>query len=138
MNVNGSRLLAGIALAMTLVGAASAQGSDGCWFQDKPAEVAQRKSPHDSASVALDGGTVKVCYGRPHQNGRAVMGKLVPYGEPWRAGCGRGDCDSRSVSRAHCGRERRAGVVFALHDSRREAVEDRRELGRAALGRSDR
>ena len=92
MIVNGSRLVAGIALAMAIVGArrapgaASAQGSEGCWFQDKPAEVAQRKSPHDSASVALDGGTVKVCYGRPHQNGRAIMGKLVPYGEPWRAG----------------------------------------------------
>jgi hypothetical protein len=92
MIVKGSRLVAGIALAMAIAGArrapdaASAQGSEGCWFQDKPAEVAQRKSPHDSASVALDGGTVKVCYGRPHQNGRAIMGKLVPYGEPWRAG----------------------------------------------------
>ena len=29
---------------------------------------------------------MKVCYGRPHQNGREIMGKLVPYGEPWRAG----------------------------------------------------
>jgi hypothetical protein len=92
MVVNGSRVLAGITLAMVLVGARRApdarlaQGSAGCWFQDKPADVAQRKSPHDSASVALDGGTVKVCYGRPHQNGREIMGKLVPYGEPWRAG----------------------------------------------------
>ena len=92
MVVNGSRLLAGVALAVGFVvasgaaDAAAAQGSDGCWFQDKAADVAQRKSPHDSASVALDGGTVKVCYGRPHQNGREIMGKLVPYGEPWRAG----------------------------------------------------
>src|SRR6478672_13369820 len=92
MNLNGSRMLAGIALAMVLVAARRAphaapmQGSEGCWFQDKPAEVAQRKSPHDSASVSMEGGTVKVCYGRPHQNGRAIMGKLVPYGEPWRAG----------------------------------------------------
>ena len=92
MIVNGSRVLAGIALAIVLVGArratdlARAQGSDGCWFRDKPADVAQRKSPHDSASVALDGGILKVCYGRPHQNGREIMGKLVPYGEPWRAG----------------------------------------------------
>ena len=92
MVVNGCRLLAGVALAVGLVvasgaaDAAEAQGSDGCWFQDKAADVAQRKSPHDSASVALDGGTVKVCYGRPHQNGREIMGKLVPYGEPWRAG----------------------------------------------------
>jgi hypothetical protein len=92
MHLKGSRVLTGIALAMVLVAArraprtAPTQGSDGCWFQDKPAEVAQRKSAHDSASVAMDGGTVKVCYGRPHQNGRAIMGKLVPYGEPWRAG----------------------------------------------------
>jgi hypothetical protein len=92
MNRQSSRLLGGVALALALVAArrapivALAQGSDGCWFQDKPADVAQRKSAHDSASVAMDGGTVKVCYGRPHQNGRAIMGKLVPYGEPWRVG----------------------------------------------------
>ena len=92
MNLNGSRLLAAVVLAAVLVAArrftevAPAQGSDGCWFLGKSAEVAQRKSPHDSASVALDGGTVKVCYGRPHQSGREIMGKLVPYGEPWRMG----------------------------------------------------
>jgi hypothetical protein len=92
MKSNGSRLLAGVVLAAVLIAArrspdaAPAPGSDGCWFQGKSAEVAQRKSPHDSASVALDGGTVKVCYGRPHQNGREIMGKLVPYGEPWRMG----------------------------------------------------
>jgi hypothetical protein len=45
-----------------------------------------RASPHDSASVALDGGTVKVCYGRPNVRGRPIMGGLVPYGEPWRMG----------------------------------------------------
>jgi hypothetical protein len=92
MNFNSSRLLGGAALALALVAArrapsvAAAQGSDACWFQDKLAEVAQRKSAHDSASIAMEGGTVKVCYGRPHQNGRAIMGKLVPYGEPWRVG----------------------------------------------------
>ena len=92
MNLRSTRLLGGVTLALALVAArrapgfASAQGSDGCWFQDKPAEIAQRKSAHDSATVAMDGGTVKVCYGRPHQNGRAIMGKLVPYGEPWRVG----------------------------------------------------
>jgi hypothetical protein len=94
MNQKSSRLLGGVTLALLLAIVAarrapafpSTQGSDACWFQDKPAEVAQRKSAHDSASVAMDGGTVKVCYGRPHQNGRAIMGKLVPYGEPWRVG----------------------------------------------------
>jgi hypothetical protein len=92
MHRKSSRLLGGITLALMLVAArrapsvAPAQGSDGCWFQDKPAEIAQRKSAHDSASVAMDGGAVKVCYGRPHRNGRAIMGKLVPYAEPWRVG----------------------------------------------------
>lgn len=92
MKVTGTRLLGGITLALALVAArrstdaAPFQGSGGCWFQDKAADVAQRKSAHDSALVAMDGGTVKVCYGRPHQNGREIMGKLVPYGEPWRVG----------------------------------------------------
>jgi hypothetical protein len=91
MNLKSSRLLGSATLALVLIAAgrapsAPAQGSDGCWFQGTPAQVAQRKSAHDSASVAMDGGTVKVCYGRPHQNGRAIMGKLVPYGEPWRVG----------------------------------------------------
>ena len=63
-----------------------ASRDDACWFRAKPGELAQRKSAHDSVSVALDGGTVKVCYGRPHVNGREIMGKLVPYGEPWRMG----------------------------------------------------
>jgi hypothetical protein len=62
------------------------RSSDACWFRAKPGELATRKSAHDSASVALDGGAVKVCYGRPHVNGREIMGKLVPYGEPWRMG----------------------------------------------------
>jgi hypothetical protein len=92
MKSNSSRTLVAATLALVLVGARNApsalrsQGSDGCWFQDKTADLSQRRSPHDSASVAMDGGTVKVCYGRPHQNGRAIMGKLVPYAEPWRMG----------------------------------------------------
>lgn len=36
--------------------------------------------------VELEGGTVKVCYSRPRKLGRPVMGRLVPYGEPWRLG----------------------------------------------------
>ncbi|MEP7066914.1 MAG: DUF2911 domain-containing protein [Gemmatimonadota bacterium] len=92
MHLRSSRLLGSVTLALALVaarrapGLAVTQGSDGCTLQEKPERVAQRKSPHDSAAVALEGGTVKVCYGRPHQNGRAIMGKLLPYGEPWRIG----------------------------------------------------
>jgi Protein of unknown function (DUF2911) len=94
MRRNGSSLLAVIAVAVTLVGARRApmhavlQATDACWFRPPPAqgEAEKRKSAHDSASVAMEGGTVKVCYGRPRVNGREIMGKLVPYGEPWRLG----------------------------------------------------
>lgn len=86
-----SSLIAATVLAAVLVAARPApvalvSSPDACWFRAKPGELAQRKSAHDSASVALDGGAVKVCYGRPHVNGREIMGKLVPYGEPWRMG----------------------------------------------------
>jgi len=36
--------------------------------------------------VALESGTVKICYGRPSRRGRTIMGGLVPFGEPWRLG----------------------------------------------------
>src|SRR5665647_2055836 len=93
MRRNSWTLIGASALAVVLAAARPAplvrgasQPGDACWFRAKPGELAQRKSAHDSASVALEGGTVKVCYGRPHVNGREIMGKLVPYGEPWRLG----------------------------------------------------
>ena len=92
MRGNRSNVFAAVGFALVLVAARRApihsapQAKDACWFQAKPGELEMRKSAHDSASVAMDGGAVKVCYGRPHVNGREVMGKLVPYGEPWRMG----------------------------------------------------
>ena len=96
MRRNRSSFIAILACAAVFVAAkrapistatyAALQGADACWFQAKPGELEKRKSAHDSASVAMDGGTVKVCYGRPHVNGREIMGKLVPYAEPWRMG----------------------------------------------------
>lgn len=88
MRRKNSGFVAAFALAATLVAAprAAAQSTDACWFQDKPSEVASRSSAHDSATLAMNGGTVKVCYGRPKMRGRAVMGKLVPYDAPWRLG----------------------------------------------------
>ena len=83
---------AALTLAVLLVAARPASGNvsahapDACWFQPKSAEPKLRASPHDSSSVALDGGTVKLCYGRPKVRGRPIMGALVPYGEPWRLG----------------------------------------------------
>ncbi len=47
----------------------------------------QRKSPHDQASVDLNGKKVTIEYGRPYLHGRkAVGGTLVPYDEVWRLG----------------------------------------------------
>jgi hypothetical protein len=65
---------------------ARAQTSDACWIRGNASDVALRNSQHDSASLALDGRTIKVCYGRPERRGRAIMGQLVPYGTPWRLG----------------------------------------------------
>jgi hypothetical protein len=66
---------------------ARAQGAqDACWVQGDASGVGRRPSPLDSTSVALDGGTLKVCYGRPSRRGRPVMGQLVSYGVPWRLG----------------------------------------------------
>jgi hypothetical protein len=50
------------------------------------AEAAERPSPRDSAVVSLGDADVKVCYGAPSARGREVMGGLVPYDAPWRAG----------------------------------------------------
>ena|SRR5690242_14075668 len=80
------------ALACVLVAACTASDAsptaakDACYIQGSAADIAKRPSPLDSASVALNGGTVKVCYGRPHARGRMVMDSLVPYGQPWRIG----------------------------------------------------
>ena len=46
-----------------------------------------RKSPHDKATVTLEGKTITIEYGRPYLHGRkAVGGTLVPYGQVWRLG----------------------------------------------------
>lgn len=62
------------------------QAQPACWTRSDPSELAERASPLDSASVALEAGTVKVCYGRPQMRGRLVMGDLVPFDQPWRTG----------------------------------------------------
>ncbi len=57
-----------------------------CWTEAEPAELAERPSPLDSASVALNAGVVKVCHGSPQMRGREIMGGLVPFDQPWRLG----------------------------------------------------
>ena len=65
---------------------AQSQASEACWIRGSASEAKTRPSPLDSTSVALDGGTIKVCYSRPSRHNRTVMGELVPYGTAWRLG----------------------------------------------------
>ena len=57
-----------------------------CWIQGPRSDLEIRASPFDSASVKLGEQTVKVCYSRPRKLGRPIMGRLVPFGAPWRLG----------------------------------------------------
>lgn len=92
MQRNAPCFIAVVALAVTLVAARRApddplaQMPDACWIHSSPADLKLRASAHDTASIALDSGTVKVCYGRPRRLGRQLMGRLIPYRTPWRLG----------------------------------------------------
>lgn len=57
-----------------------------CWVRGDRADLELRISPFDSTSTTLDGHTLKVCYSRPRALGRPIMGRLVPFGSPWRLG----------------------------------------------------
>lgn len=91
----GAPLLGGVVLgcALQLAGHGLAEGQQvvgpvdsACWIQDDPSDLDIRISPFDSATVRLDGEEIKVCYSRPRTVGRPIMGRVVPYGEPWRLG----------------------------------------------------
>ena len=81
------QVVVALSAALSFVPGARARAqSDGCWIRGSASEAKTRPSPLDSASVALDGGPIKVCYSRPSRHSRTVMGELVPYGTPWRLG----------------------------------------------------
>lgn len=84
------RLLAAAAALSLAAGTTplSAQEEPGCWLRDGVTRqaAAQRVSPRDSATIRLDVGVAKVCYGAPSARGRDIMGGLVPFGQPWRGG----------------------------------------------------
>lgn len=50
--------------------------------QDK----ASRPSPPAQATATVNGKTITIDYGQPSVKGREILGKLVPYGQVWRAG----------------------------------------------------
>ena len=65
----------------------SAQTINGsCWVQGERADLELRASPFDSATVRLEAGELKVCFSRPRTLGRPIMGRVVPFGRPWRMG----------------------------------------------------
>jgi len=69
-------------LALTL----SPSAPPPCWIRGDPADLQLRISPLDSAVTTLGADTVTLCYSRPRKLGRPVMGRLVPFGQPWRLG----------------------------------------------------
>lgn len=73
-------------LAVIAAPALAQDGQPGCWVRGDRSNLELRASPYDSTAVALDAGRVKLCYSRPRKLGRPIMGRLVPYGEPWRLG----------------------------------------------------
>jgi hypothetical protein len=46
----------------------------------------ERRSPLDSVTFQVAGGTAKVCYSRPSVRGRVIFGELEAYDELWRTG----------------------------------------------------
>lgn len=80
--------VAGAVLILALLPPASAAQTPepACWVRGDPTDLELRASPYDSTVVKLEEGPLKVCYSRPRMLGRPIMGRLVPYGEPWRFG----------------------------------------------------
>jgi hypothetical protein len=58
-----------------------------CFLQGAtPEEAAERTSPLRTLKFSFEGGEALLCYSAPSVRGREIMGKLVPFGEPWRTG----------------------------------------------------
>jgi len=60
--------------------------SPACWIRGDRADLDVRISRLDSAITTLGTDTLTVCYSRPRMLGRPIMGRVVPFGEPWRLG----------------------------------------------------
>ena len=81
-----------LALAVTLVAAATLVSSTSAMAQTAKKKQRQRISPHDTINKTIDGNEMKLVYGRPYSKKpgtdevRKIWGKLVPYGKVWRTG----------------------------------------------------
>ena len=68
-------------------GEVSARGLEGCYLANGSVDEAmERPSPLRNVEFTYANGEGQLCYGAPSANGREIMGGLVPFGEPWRAG----------------------------------------------------
>lgn len=91
MGEQGEEAMAAPASASEAATAAETSGpqeSPACWLRPgvTPEAAAERVSPRDSASIQLDAGIAKICYGAPSVRGRTIFGELEEYGQPWRMG----------------------------------------------------
>ncbi|MCU0326252.1 MAG: DUF2911 domain-containing protein [Spirosomaceae bacterium] len=55
-------------------------------FNISAQDKAARPSPPAQATATFGGKTVTIDYGQPSVKGREIWGKLIPYGQVWRAG----------------------------------------------------
>jgi hypothetical protein len=87
-------------------------------FVSSPAFAQALQLPEDSpaATVTQTVGLteITVAYHRPAVKGRAIWGKLVPYGEPWRAGANENTLVTVSTDVKIGGKPLRAGT-YGLH-----------------------
>jgi len=81
-----------LALAVTLVAAATLVSSTSAMAQAAKKKQRQRISPHETITATIDGDEVKLVYGRPYTKdpktgeARKIWGTLVPFGKVWRTG----------------------------------------------------
>jgi Protein of unknown function (DUF2911) len=81
-----------LALAVTLVVAATLVSSTSAMAQAAKKKQRQRLSPHETITATIDGDELKLVYGRPYttkpgtSEARKIWGGLVPYGQVWRTG----------------------------------------------------
>ena len=104
-----------------------------CQFRGAPEALADRPSPLDSVAIQLGDGAAKLCYGRPSTRGRAIVGSLDPYGQPWRMG-------ANEPTTLHVPFPIQLGsmeLVRAVRDSGRDGVDHRRQLQHESVGHPD-
>ena len=79
-------MIALLSLALVVASVDAPSASPACWIRGDRAELDIRISRLDSVITTIGTDTLVVCYSRPRMLGRPIMGRVVPFGEPWRLG----------------------------------------------------